>query len=143
MSALGAIEATRDWLSAVGTLGAAVLAVAAIRETKKAGDRNAALIALERLLDFELDLLTEIADLVAQDAGMVMRSDKVKVRLGMLPDALPLCRKHFGLSTTPAAESQYDQLMTGIDGYNRDAQAKPALQHEIAAEAAERLARRH
>lgn len=134
------------WFEATGTLStiaAALLAAGAIWQAKKAGDRNAELLVRERRADFDLDVLKDLAELVAQDVHVVTRVSRARVALQLLPPkTVPLCRRHFGLPSTPEADAEHARLVGGMEPRNVAAEIRPALQEEILDAVTALLARR-
>jgi hypothetical protein len=73
-----------DVVSASGTAIAAGLATWALLQSGKASERALNALREERRLDFELDLLMELADLHEQNIQTMMHQPKMGTRLAVL-----------------------------------------------------------
>lgn len=77
-----------DWLdiaTAVATVGAAVLAWLTIRDSRKQAAKARDNLAREWRLDFDLDVLKELADLAASANRTASVTNEITTRLGLLP----------------------------------------------------------
>jgi hypothetical protein len=97
-------------VSMTATVGAVVLAWWTIRESGRLAEKSARALIEERRLDFELDLLREIADYWQTNAFQdTLRLPLLQTRLRLLPDStLPSVRGAAGLpSVHGEAEEAY------------------------------------
>jgi hypothetical protein len=107
-----------DWLNVaatIATVGAAVLALLTIRDSRRQAQRSAANLVRERRIDYELGLLKELAEYCAWGSIRDDRTAQIRLRLVLLPgEDLPRIREHFA-ATGPlgdmAARIQDDALV--------------------------------
>jgi hypothetical protein len=93
------------------TVAAAWFAFWSIRKSGKQAKRAAGDLVRERRLDFELDLLTELAELLTGSPFVVTVHAAVELRLSMLPpDEFSLCRDAFGVNGPEAYQLLEDEV---------------------------------
>ena len=91
----------RTFVQLVGiaaTVAAAWFAYWSIRKSGKQAKRAADALVRERRLDFELDLLKELAEVLTWPQGRPEQHEQLALRLRMLPSrGLELCRRASGI----------------------------------------------
>jgi hypothetical protein len=108
----------RNLVELVGTAVTAVVALWAIFQAYRQGRLAMKAIKSERRLDFELDLLKELAELLRGSTFVVTVQEKVDLRLQMFkPDEFKMCRDAFGLNGPEAYQALVDSVETqaGLD----------------------------
>lgn len=120
-----------DWfsiISAITTAAAAVLAGLAIWQSSQQSKRNAELIARERRIEFQLEMLKELLDLVNQVHGGMDRNLErwrgAHARLRMIDAELPVTRIRF--THFPDNKLLGEALGLDYDGDNPDDQPRVA-----------------
>lgn len=131
-----------DILASVGTLAAAVLAAVTIRQAKKQAKASQDALLLERRVEFQLDLLKELAsfNLHSNDFEMRLRAEMLR------PDLFPLTRKHLRLESTPEAADFLRRLRAAGQVPVRDESAdelQQAISTSLEARSITGVSRRH
>lgn len=85
----------RDWAGVAATTVAALLAAYAIWQSKKDARRSAAALVGERMVQFEISILRELADFVWQDETVAYRTQRCRLLLRLSSSELPLTRGRF------------------------------------------------
>jgi hypothetical protein len=106
-----------DVVSAIGTVLAAGLAAWALLQSGKASERALNALRDERRLDFELDLLMELADLHEQTVGTPAHRPQIGTRLALLPPMeFPVARSRYtGRHVDEAAGKRWEGLQRPND----------------------------
>jgi len=92
------------WLSVIATAAAAILAAWTIRQAKRQAEKSAAALVRERRVDFNLNGLMRIAELLGGRLSPADRDPLITTQARMLPaDLIPLTRAAVDLSSTEAA----------------------------------------
>jgi hypothetical protein len=100
------------------TVAAAWFAYWSIRKSGKRAKHAADALVRERRLDFELDLLKELAELLTGFRPLGTVQERVELRLSMFkPDEFKMCRDAFGVNGTEAYQALEDSVQKelGLD----------------------------
>ena len=93
-----------NFAATIATVGAAVLAWLAIRDSREQATKSAINLIRERRIDYELGLLKEIAQYNSWGAMRGDREEQIRFRLSLMPEpALQTCRRFFQLPVAPEA----------------------------------------
>ena len=107
------VKTALDLLSVVATAAAAVLAAVTIRQAKKQAKASQEALRSERVAEFRLGLLKEIAHLNLSTTDYP--DAEIRLMASMLPAQLiPFTRAVAGLDSTPAAERSLNKHRHGI-----------------------------
>lgn len=121
-----------DITATVATAVAAVLAYITIRQAKKQSAEASAALLTERVVEFRLHVLRELAEANIRSSNVSFASETVRVLASMLPrDLVPLTRAACNLPTTTEAKQRMSSISIPGGSSSRDVM-KPAVDQEIA-----------
>lgn len=90
-----------EYANAIATSAAALLAAGTVVQSSRSSNENQKALIRERRIDFELDVLADLAELNTGSSNMAMRDARMKARAAMLaPEVIPVTR---GLPRRPQA----------------------------------------
>jgi hypothetical protein len=94
-----------EYANAIATGTAALLAAGALIQSSRNSNANQKALIRERRIDFELDILVDLAEANAAEQVGTIRDTRLSTRSAMLPrDLLPITRAAVNLESSPEAE---------------------------------------
>ncbi|MEV6986821.1 hypothetical protein AB0M95_36955 [Sphaerisporangium sp. NPDC051017] len=134
----GAVTGTtwKDWVDVVAAaagLLAVAFAIVTVRQTAAQGAENMRALQRERRIDFELDVLSQLAEYNQKDTNTSGATARIETLARMLPkELIPLTRAAVRLPTTPEGEAQVAEAKPAAA--ERHQQVRDHLRNEIADE---------
>ncbi|MFC4533073.1 hypothetical protein [Sphaerisporangium dianthi] len=126
-----------DLVAALAGLAAVFFAIVAVRQASKQAAENMEALRLERRIDFELNVLSQLAEYNEKGSNVFGADARVRTLAGMLPEVLiPLTRSAVSLPSTPEADARTQQARPGAS------EARESLRNEIADEIYEAIQKR-
>jgi hypothetical protein len=103
---VGGVPDWLTWLSVIATAAAAILAALTIWQAKRQAQKSAAALVRERRIDFKLDGLMRLAELLGGRLSAGDRDPLIATQARMLPaELIPLTRAAVDLPSTEAAKA--------------------------------------